>query len=283
VKRALLVILAPAIAFADAPSVKLDDAAQAIADAAAKVELEHAKFGETLTIATIAPLDPAKPVDTKPLRAALAKHKLAIIDDRTYGTSAVITVEAANGARARVTIDQGGGSIMMTARPRTATPPGKCVPVPQAKHPVYVNSTGTNQDGETRQGQTFWDYKTELIHDVDGDGLADSFVPVAKTKNACPEEVSFRVYAMRGTCGHDLGVIGPGSFQWDAGTVALDASGFRPFTMEAQKARLGKRGIPEMTTTVRRFAVKRGRYALVDTKTTTGVCHHCATWHCKAP
>ena len=282
-RRALLLLLAPVIAFADAPSVKLDDAARAIADAAAKVELAHAKFGETLTIATIAPLDPAKPVDTKSLRDTLAKQKLQIIDDRTYGTSVVITVEAANGVRARVTVDQGGGSITMTARPRTAKPPGKCVPVPQAKHPVYVNSTGTSQDGETRRGQTFWDYKTERIHDVDGDGLADSFVPVAKTKSACPEEVSFRVYAMRGNCGHDLGVIGPGSFQWDAGTVALDASGFRPFTMEAQTSRLGKRGIPEMTTTVRRFAVKHGRYTQVDTKTTTGVCHHCATWHCNAP
>jgi hypothetical protein len=91
------------------------------------------------------------------------------------------------------------------------------------------------------------------------------------------------VFVARGNCGHDLGVIGPGTFQWDAATAAIDASGFRPFTMEAQTGRLGKRGIPEMTTTTRRFAVKRGKYAQVEIKSSTGVCHHCATWHCNSP
>lgn len=161
--------------------------------------------------------------------------------------------------------------------------PGVCVAVPNVTHPVNVKSRGTSTDGETYEGQTFWNFKTERIHDVDGDAIADAFVPVAKTKNACPEHVSFRVFVMRGACGHDLGVIGPGSFQFDAGTTALDASGFRPFTMEAQRARHGKPGIPEMTTTIRRFAVKRGKYTQLDSKVTTGVCHHCATWHCTAP
>lgn len=282
-RRALLVLLVPGLAAADAPNVQLAGAAKAIADAAATVDLRHARFGETLTIATIAPLDPAKPVDTKPLRDELAKHKLKIIDDRTHGAGAVITVEAANGVRARVAVDQGGGTVAMTARPTTAPPPGKCVPVPQARHPVTVHSRGTNQRGESSEGSSFWDYKTEHLHDVDGDAIADAFVPVAKTKTACPEDVAFRVYVMRGACGHDVGVIGPGSFQWDAATVALDASGFRPFTMEAQSSKRGKRGIPEMTTTTRRFAVKRGKYVQVDIKRTTGVCHHCATWHCSAP
>ena len=278
--KALLLVLVPSFAAAE---VKLDDAGKAIADAIAKVEIKHAKFGETLTVDSIAPLDPAKPVDTKPLRAALAKLKLKIIHDRTYGNATVIAVEAANGARAQITVDQGGGTITLTARPANPTLPGKCVAVPDVKHPVYVNSSAINDSGEQGHGRTFWDYKTERIHDVDGDGLADSFVPVAKTKTACPEEVSFQVFVMRGACGHDLGVIGPGSFAFDAGTTAIDVSGFRPFTMQAEKSKPGKRGIPEMTTTIRRFAVKRGKYAQADIKTTTGVCHHCATWHCTAP
>jgi hypothetical protein len=279
VKR-LLLLLVPALASAE---VKLDDAAQAIATAAANVDLKHAKFGETLSIETIAPLDPAKPVDTKPLRDNLAKLGLKVIDDRTHGNATIITVQAANGARARVTVDQGGGTILLTARPANPTPPGKCVSIPDVKHPVYVNSAGVNQHGDLGHGKTLWELETARDHDVDGDGIADAFVPVAKTKDACPEEVSYRVFVVRGACGHDLGVIGPGSFEADAGTSAIDASGFRPFTMSAETTKQGKHHIPELTRTVRRFAVKRGKYAQLDRKATTGKCHHCATWSCTAP
>ena len=274
-------MLLPALAHADA--IELADAPKTITDAIAKIDPKHARFGETLVIGSLEPGDPAKPVDVKLLRDAIAKQKLKIIDDYMHGNTTVITVEGAGGARARISVDQGGGTIHLTARPRIVKPRGACVPVPDAKHPVTVRSTGTDHKGEQRRGLTFWDYKTERIHDVDGDAISDAFVPIAKTRNACPEDVSFRVYVMRGTCGHDVGVIGPGSFQYDAGTVALDASGFRPFVMEAQKTKFGKRGIPEMSTTVRRFAVKNGKYAQQSTKTTTGVCHHCATWSCVAP
>ena len=64
---------------------------------------------------------------------------------------------------------------------------------------------------------------------------------------------------------------------------SVDASGFRAFTMETQKSKAGKKGNPEMATTVRRFAVKAGKYKQLDVKTTTGACHHCATWSCTAP
>ena len=266
-----LLVLVPSLAAAE---VKLDDAAQAITDAIAKVDLKNSRFGETLSIETIASLDPAKTDDTKPLRANLAKQRLKILDDRMYGNATVLTVEAAGGARARITVDQGGGAILLTARPANPALPGKCVAIPDVKHPVNVTSNHV---------KTLWDLKTERLHDVDGDGIADAFVPVAKTRNACPEEVSFRVFVVRGACGHDLGVIGPGSFQFDAGTTAIDASGFRAFTMETQKSKAGKKGNPEMATTVRRFAVKAGKYKQLDVKTTTGACHHCATWSCTAP
>ncbi len=281
--RALLfLVLVPTLASADAPHVQLADAPKTIADAMAAVDLKNAKAGETLVISSIAAGDPAKPIDTAKLRSGLGAQKLKIIDDRTQDNATVITVEGATGSRARITVDQGGGTIVMVAKPTAIKPPGKCVAIPIARHPVHVHSSAINQDGERGEGETFWDFKTERIHDVDGDGIADAFVPVAKTTSACPEEVAFRVFVVRGDCGHDLGVIGPGSFQFDAGTTALDASGFRPFTMTAETTRFGKRGIPEMTTTVRRFAVKGGKYAPLDVKKTTGVCHHCATWHCTA-
>ena len=52
--KLLLALLVPTLAFAD--EVKLGDAAKAFVDAIAKVDLENEKFGETLSIATIAPL-----------------------------------------------------------------------------------------------------------------------------------------------------------------------------------------------------------------------------------
>ena len=183
--------------------VKLDDAGKAVADAIAKVDLEHAKFGETLTIDSIA-AQPSSTIETEKLRASLGALKLKIIDDRTYGNTIMITVQAANGARARIDIEQGGGTILL-------------------------------------------------------------------------------MFVVRGACGHDLGVIGPGSFAFDAGTTAIDASGFRPFVMSAEQTQLGKDGTPEMKTTIRRFAVKRGKYAQADRKVSTGVWHHCSTWHCTSP
>lgn len=267
---------------AHAQLVKLGDAGKAIADAIANVDFKYARLGETLAIGDLEPGDPAKPVDTKPLRDGLAKHKLKIVDDQQHGHATVLTVEGARGARARITLDQGGGRITLTARPRTSKPPGRCVAIPDVQHPVIVRSTGIDQRGEQRTGETFWDFKTARLHDVDGDAIGDAFVPIAKSQHACPEDVAYRVFVVRGSCGHDVGVIGPGSFQYDAGTAALDASGFRPFVMESQRTRFGKQRIPEMVTTTRSFAFKHGRYREVDRKRTTGICHHCATWSCTA-
>ena len=275
--RALL-LLVPSLAAAE---VKLDDAGKAISDAIAKVDLKHAKFGETLTVDTIAPL-PSATIDTTALRRSFAGLRLKVIDDRTYGAMTRITVEATNGSRAQIDIEQGGGTITLTARPASPTLPGKCVAIPDVKYTVFVNSTGIDQQGKVGHGQNQWELATARIHDADGDGILDAFVPVAK-KHTCPEAVTYRVFAVRGGCGHDLGVIGPGNFAFDAGTTAIDASGFRPFTMTAEKTQSGKDGTPEMKTTVRRFAVKRGKYAQASSKTSTGVCHHCALWSCNSP
>ena len=92
------------------------------------------------------------------------------------------------------------------------------------------------------------------------------------------------MYAVRGTCGHDLGVVGPGAIDHTAVIASpLDASGFRPLVLTAESSGSGKRPIPEHTTTTRRFEVRRGAYMLVDTKQRSGTCHHCATWYCRSP
>lgn len=276
------VVLLRGIARADdPPTVRVNDAADTLATAIAKLD-GKAKAGATFVVANIAKPDP-KPNEApvpRALRATLAKHKLTILDEREDSGTLTLTIEAANGARARVGVGPQGGIILLTPKPAATKAPGACVAIPEAKHPVFVNSMGISSDGEMFDGQTFWDYKTSRIHDVDGDGIADAFVPIAKTKHACPEQVSFRVFVVRGACGHDVGVVGPGSFAWDAGAVALDASGFRPFAMTAESSKHGKRGLPEMTTTTRQFRFDNGKYKQTDSKTRTGICHHCAVWHC---
>jgi len=276
--KALLLLLVPSLAAAE---VNLDDAGKAISDAIAKVDLKHAKFGETLTIDSIAPL-PSSMIDTTKLRTSFAGLRLKVIDDRTHGNKIIITVQAQNNARARIEVEQGGGTILLTARPASPTLPGKCVAIPDVDYRVNVESRGIDQSGKRGLNTTTFELATTRIFDVDGDGLIDAFVPVAK-KHTCPEDVKYRVFVVRGACGHDLGVIGPGEFAFDAGTTAIDASGFRPFVLTAEKTQSGSGVTPEMKTTVRTFAAKRGKYAQTEIKTKTGKCHHCSTWSCVSP
>src|SRR6185369_3692747 len=106
----------------------------------------------------------------------------------------------------------------------------------------------------------------------------------APNKNACPEEISWRVYVRRGNCGHDVGVVGNEFLAGlHAAEVPLDASGFRPMTFSSEKSGSGQRGIPVMTTTKRDFAFAMTGYVKANESKSSGLCHHCATWSCNAP
>lgn len=276
----LVLLLVPGLGRADAP-VRVNGAADALAAALAKVDPAHAKAGETLLVASIA--KPAPRPDEAPvpmaLRATIARHGWKVIDGYEQTGTIAITIEAASGVRARIAVGPTGGTIMVIPRPSKTKAPGRCVAIPSATHPVVVHSSGVDQRGEMLHGQTFWEFKTSRLHDVDGDGILDAFVPIAK-KHACPEQVSFRVFVVRGSCGHDVGVIGPGSFEPDADRTPLDASGFRPFTMTSRSSKMGARFVPEMTTTRRRFAFAKRSYVQRSVDRRTGRCHHCATWGC---
>ncbi len=277
---AAAVAAAPRLAFAGDPWIKPAGAVAAIRDAIAKADL-RTPAGTGRLVARIEQGDPVK--DGAAIRDALVKAGFTVVDDRTQPGTFLVTFEARTGERVRVVLDAHLGAITLIARPTKTKPPGPCVPIPSVDHPVHVHSSAVDQEGELRHGQTFWGFKTTRLLDVDGDGLDDAFVPVAR-KHACPEDVSWRVYAVRGGCGHDLGVVGPGSIDHaSAITLPLGASGFRPLVLTAETSSHGKRGIPEHTTTRRWFEVRRGSYVLVDTKQQTGVCHHCATWHCRSP
>lgn len=190
-----------------------------------------------------------------------------------------LTVEVGR-ARATIALGERGGTISITPKPSATVAPGKCVAIPDVVHTVDLNSRATGNDGEHHEGTSHWKLSTIRAIDVDGDGIPDAFVPQPGTRSDCPETVMWRVYVTRGTCGHDLGLVGPSFPTVDASP--LDASGFRPLVAASVTTKRGQRGIPDHITTTNRFAVTKGKYAQVDTVQRIGICHHCATWHCSA-
>jgi hypothetical protein len=273
--RAVLLLLVPSIAVASPPTIKPAEIEGVVAKAIANAD-PKAPLGTSVVIAKLEKLDVAR--EAKALRDKLAG---TIVDDRDDGGATVLVVEGANKARVVIALAPEHGGIAVVAKPVVKKLAGACVAIPKvAPIEVDVNSSGVNHDGELTHGSSFWRMDTGRFIDVDGDAIGDMLVPIPPKTGVCPEDFTYRVYAMRGSCGHDLGVVGPGNFQWDAATVPLDASGFRPITMEQRKARRGARGIPEMTTKLRVFAVKGKAYAGKLVNDSTGTCHHCGVWHC---
>ena len=243
-----------------------------------------AKAGVANTVAQIAGVKPADLAKRMaPIKAALGKQSLTIVAEYVEEGVVYLTVEATQGGRARIHLGPTGGEIWVMPRPVSATKaPGKCVAVPKVSHPVYVNSMGIGQDGETYQGQNYWGFKTVRLADVDGDAILDSFVPVAKGKHDCPEKVSFRVYAMHSSAATTSASVGPGSVGGNVNAVPVDLSGWKPISTSATSNSHGKASIPESITTTRGWAVKAGRYAEISKRQSGGKCHHCATWSCTA-
>ena len=266
----LLLLLAPAFAHAEvAPDAVVAEAELAVANADPKTPI-----GDAVAAGALEPSEDLA-ADLVAIREGMIGrgHRILRSDDGS------LTVEI---KRARVTIALGqrGGSISVTPNPSATVAPGRCVAIPQVGHPVVVRSHAIRDDGESHEGTTHWLLTTTYAIDVDGDGIPDAFVPQPRSKDACPEEVSWRVYVTRGACGHDVGVVGPSFPQINS--RPLDASGFRPLVAESVTTRLGARAIPDHITTTNRFAVRHGAYARVETKQQVDACHHCATWRCSA-
>jgi hypothetical protein len=274
--RAVAILMFAASTAVAEPTVKPADAVATL-DAALAVAVD-AKAPRAVTT-SIALIEKATGIEIADVRIKIAKRPLTVIEERLENDVATITVQAKSGARGTITIGPEGGAITVTLRPTALEAPGACVAIPRVEHHVDVHASSMGH-GEHHSRTINWSLDTSRLLDVDGDGVLDAFVPVAPNAHACPELVSYRVYLVRGTCGHEVGVVGPGSFAHDASKVPLAASGYRPLTMSSEVPHLGKTGIPEMTTSTRRFEVANNRYTQVDAKTNTGVCHHCATWRC---
>lgn len=216
----------------------------------------------------------------------VAKAGLTIIDDPGGSVDAergfAVTVEDAKGRRAIVRMGEHNGEIVVVPRPTKWPLASACVALPQPVWNATVHASGIDQEGERHSRDITWRLSTSRLLDVDGDAILDGFVPNHGARQ-CPEEGTWDVYVMRGTCGHAMGTIGPGWFGLEAQLVPLDRSGYRPLTTASEHTRHGARGIPEMVTTTTVHKVKRKAYRAASTKQRVGVCHHCSVWHCTTP
>jgi hypothetical protein len=276
------VIVLVSVAHADVPSVSERDAIATLSAVIAKPDAKAAA-GAATKIAWIDKIADAEATD-KAWRFALATAKLTIIWEEVDAGSINYVVEAPNKARATITANiWSTGDIWVIAKPILGKKMrGACVAVPQVVHPFYIVSNGVNNDGERYSKRGDDEMRTRTEVDVDGDAIPDSFVPAPPSKNACRHDTPYRVYVMRGTCGHEAGVVGPGWSERDVLATPPDASGLRPLTMTAEHTETSSSRIPESVRTTRSFVATNGRYALKSKNTTRGVCHHCAVLTCSA-
>lgn len=207
---------------------------------------------------------------TRELKAALAKRSLKLVDEHVEDGVTWIVVEGKRGARARIELGPTSSEIWIAPMPVTGPIGSSCVAVPDVTHAVRDSAVRSIVRIPTRR-----------LADVDGDAILDAFVPVAKTPHDCPEKLSYRVFAIRGTCGHELGVVGSGRLDGDLNLVAVDASNFKPIVMASDRATSKTEGV--LLESV--FAMKAGGYALQSQRSTAFRCHKstpCIPSTCKA-
>jgi hypothetical protein len=275
-RRGVILVLVLIASSASAePTVKLDEVAKTVeAELAAKIDPRSPR-GARKIVARIEKADIA--IDGKALRAALAKLPVTVLEDREEDGALIVTVAAASGARAAIVLGPDGGGIAVTARPGIAKPPGACVPIANARYQGTVIYNAIDDRGSHRRSEREWEVDTRRLLDVDGDGLIDVFVPEPASSASCPDEFSYRVFVVRGACGHELGVVGPGQVMPDASP--LGSTGYRAIRTHEASSRSNSR-IPNKTTIARTFELVAGAYKLTDKQTSGGQCHHCARWHC---
>jgi hypothetical protein len=137
-----------------------------------------------------------------------------------------------------------------------------------------------------RRVKRIHEIETTFDEDVDADGSLDAWVPVAPSRRSsdCPENARWKVYAMRGACGHLLGTVGPGRRAAENRHGAPLASGFRPLDFAFEEELLVGRRLDEQSFDLHtlRFEVVRGRYQRVSetVAVVTQQCQHCGQLYC---
>ncbi|MFT3770834.1 MAG: hypothetical protein QM820_35880 [Minicystis sp.] len=155
---------------------------------------------------------------------------------------------------------------------------GACVPVPRTQRIVRVRSGGVDQRGEMRQGEVNHGVETTFFWDLDGDGQLDALAPHQGADNECPWQVEYEAYLMRGSCGHDVGRVGPGYLDAPVGSARSGGPDPEPLKFTSSWSHMGEKGIPVHVTRTVSFAFDGARYQKTSDEKSEGICHHCSAW-----
>ena len=147
--------------------------------------------------------------------------------------------------------------------------PGPCVAVPEVEFQVVMNH---------ERGASTYPFRTTFDIDLDGDGVLDARVPLAKDVS-CPGDVREALYVMRGACGHRVGTVGP----WQIATLLIErvsppTTGLKDVHTSTGAVLDGKR------TDIRRvFTFEGGTYREATVEAKDFPCPDCKSRTCSGP
>ena len=156
--------------------------------------------------------------------------------------------------------------------------PGRCVAPPQRSRASVVDSGGIDQNGDSRRRIDDDPLQTRPTFDLDGDGVADVLVPLARG-GPCPWQVPHDVYVMRGDCGHRVGTI-VGEVVHDTKVARFD-HGLRVVTTEAVWSALERGAAPIRHERTRQYAFDGRKLRKRTDEERTIECHHCGIERCE--
>lgn len=180
------------------------------------------------------------------------------------------------GRRWTVADELGGGdlSVNLWVLPGGHEPPGRlpgrCVTPPERSWRIALESSSP----ETLDSALVYEIGTYRAWDLDADGEAEVLVPRKASPSACPDDIAYDVYVMRGTCGHRVGSIVGAAF--DVNTARFH-HGLRELTTERPAGRGKQKSSWRYENRTYRFNGKRLRASLDVTEET---CHHCKRLSC---
>lgn len=201
------------------------------------------------------------------------------------------TFELASGMRLRVELwREYSGRLVAdferVPKPRDVALPGECVVPEERGFRWWVHSSGVGHDGELHHGSQEHVRRTQRMADLDADGIRDVAVPVVELadgrKAYCPEDVRWRLYVMRGECGHFVGEVRGAWITLDTWKRKPGRRGLRPLELEERRVEHRTR-IPDSVTVTRPYRFDGKRYRAGRVTRDSGRCHHCSTWTCAGP
>lgn len=213
-----------------------------------------------------------------------AQARFATLEEAPGGRRVLMSLEAVWGEAGRLR-----GTLEEVASPRAlARLPGACLPIPAASFSWQISSSTIGHDGELYSDSRRQTATTTRMVDLDGDGVLEAFVPVARWGKGprqvadCPDDLRWDVWIVRGQCGHLVGRVEGETPAHDTWKTPIGPSGLRELVMESEQSSHTER-LPRLDHFARRHRFNGKGYVKIGEKRSGGTCHHCASWWCQGP